>query len=114
MASYSQACGILAVYSKSDSQRDTANARVTTGFFAGNGLAVVIEEGVKSAVFRQRKRRAKVVIRNDGRREQKEEMDRWYDGIVGRIWWICVLLYTGRNFARGWVSAGLVNEMAGF
>lgn len=94
-----------------------ANAQFTTGFFAGNGLAVVIEEGIKRAVLRQRKRRAKVVTQNDGRREQKEQRDemyRWYDGIVGRIWWICVLLYTGRNFARGWVRAGLVKEMAGF
>ncbi|KAL2042992.1 hypothetical protein N7G274_004050 [Stereocaulon virgatum] len=83
-------------------------------FFAGNGLAVVIEEGVKTVVLRHRRKSKK-----QGKKEIGEEggnskgMERWYDGIVGRVWWICVLLYTGRNFARGWVIAGLVREMAG-
>lgn len=78
-------------------------------FFAGNGVAVVVEEGVRRVVVRQRKRQK--------RRERGKDDDalvRWYDGIVGRVWWICVLLYTGRSFARGWVRAGLVREMAGF
>lgn len=80
-------------------------------FFAGNGLAVVLEEGVKRWVMRQRRRERRLKDEN-GKGDEKEELGRWYDGIVGRIWWVCVLLYTGRNFARGWVKAGLVREMA--
>ena len=75
-------------------------------FFAGNGLAVVVEEGVKILV--RRVRRGK-----DGKVRKGEGLERWYDGIVGRVWWISVLLYTGRNFARGWTRAGLVTEIAG-
>lgn len=77
-------------------------------FFAGCGLAVVIEEGAKRVVMGQRK-----MSKNKETAEVPEEMGRWYDGVVGRVWWVCVLLYTGRNFARGWVRAGLVREMAG-
>jgi len=73
-------------------------------FFAGCGLAVVVEEGVKRLAIGQRRK---------AKRDGKEDLGRWYDGVVGRIWWVCVLLYTGRNFARGWVRAGLVREMAG-
>jgi hypothetical protein len=40
----------------------------------------------------------------------REEL--WYDAWVGRVWWIALLLTTGRNFARGWTKAGLVREMA--
>lgn len=69
-------------------------------FFGVNGMAVVIEEVIKRAVMRARKRRG------DGR------LERWYDVYVGRIWWICVLLVSGRDFARGWVNAGLVREMS--
>ncbi|KAK7732281.1 hypothetical protein SLS53_008571 [Cytospora paraplurivora] len=69
-------------------------------FFGVNGVAVVIEEGVRRAVMRVRKRTG------DGR------LDRWYDGLVGRVWWISVLLVSGRAFARGWVNAGLVREMS--
>lgn len=81
-------------------------------FFAGNGLAVVIEEAVKRIVMARRKTQKAYKL------ERKEEgadenLKGWYDGIVGRVWWVCVLLYTGRNFARGWVRAGLVREMAG-
>lgn len=71
-------------------------------FFALNGVAVVVEEVVRGAVLRRRKRAAG----GDGR------LERWYDGYVGRVWWICVLLLSGRNFARGWVNAGLVREMS--
>ncbi len=78
-------------------------------FFAGNGVAVVVEEGVRMAVVSSRRR--KVKRRGDGKEEGG--LERWYDGVVGRVWWICVLLYSGRNFARGWVRAGLVREMAG-
>ena len=80
-------------------------------FFAGNGLAVVVEEGVSMAVLRYRRRQK----RRSGGGDRKDEagLERWYDGVVGRVWWVCVLLYTGRNFARGWVRAGLVREMAG-
>ena len=79
-------------------------------FFAGNGLAVVVEEGVWMAVVRHR-RRQKRQKGGDGKHEVS--LERRYDGVIGRIWWVCVLLYTGRNFARGWVRAGLVKEMAG-
>lgn len=82
-------------------------------FFAGNGLAVVVEEGVKTAVLRQRRKQQRGGIHGEDKVNEKEVLDRWYDRIVGRIWWISVLLYTGRNFARGWVRAGLVKEMAG-
>ena len=78
-------------------------------FFVDSGVAVVVEEGVRRAVRRYRMRR-KRQERDGG---DKIELERWYDGIVGRAWWVCVLVYTGRNFARGWVRAGLVREMAG-
>lgn len=80
-------------------------------FFAGNGFAVVIEEGVKRVVSRQRKKQK--ASKRNGKEKGSNDLERWYDGIVGRIWWILVLCYTGRNFARGWVKAGLVREMAG-
>lgn len=80
---------------------DWVKARGEAIFFASNGLAVVVEEGVRRGVKGLRKSRG-----------WKEEM--WYDGIVGRVWWIAVLLVSGRNFARGWVDAGLVGEMAGY
>ena len=82
-------------------------------FFAGNGLAVVIEEGVKRLVIRQRRTQKGSGKDQSNGGDRKEDLGRWYDGIVGRIWWMSVLLYTGRNFARGWVTAGLVREMAG-
>ena len=78
------------------------NWRDATGeatFFALNGVAVILEEGVKKFVRRYRKR--------VGSREVV-----WYDAWVGRVWWIALLLTTGRNFARGWTKAGLVREMA--
>lgn len=68
-------------------------------FFALNGVAVILEEVVKTLVRRSR--------RNRGVREVL-----WYDAWVGRVWWIALLLSTGRNFARGWTKAGLVREMA--
>jgi hypothetical protein len=68
-------------------------------FFALNGVAVIFEEGVKIMVKRARKSR--------GAKESQ-----WYDAWIGRIWWIALLLTTGRNFARGWTKAGLVREMA--
>ena len=79
-------------------------------FFAGNGVAVVVEEGCKMAVVRYRRRQKRQTRGGDGKDEVR--LERWY-GIIGRIWWVCVLLYTGRNFARGWQNAGLVREMAG-
>ncbi|KAI0113311.1 hypothetical protein F4814DRAFT_421432 [Daldinia grandis] len=69
-------------------------------FFALNGLAVVVEGAVARAVKSARKKRG-----------LEEVM--WYDGWIGRIWWIIVLLSLGRNFARGWVKSGLVREIAG-
>lgn len=68
-------------------------------FFALNGVAVVVEEVVKRVVVGWRKKSGGT-------------LERWYDGYVGRIWWISVLLLSGRNFARGWVNAGLVREMS--
>ncbi|KAJ9614353.1 hypothetical protein H2200_002489 [Cladophialophora chaetospira] len=76
--------------------------RMATGeakFFALNGIAVVLEGVIIRIVSRIRKK--------DGTPRQM-----WYDAIIGRIWWINVLLWTGRNFARGWVKSGLVREMA--
>lgn len=80
--------------------RATGEAR----FFALNGVAVVVEEVVRGAVLRRRKTAA--AAGGEG------SLERWYDGYVGRAWWICVLLVSGRNFARGWVNAGLVREMS--
>ncbi|KAI1662060.1 hypothetical protein F4813DRAFT_396740 [Daldinia decipiens] len=68
-------------------------------FFALNGLAVVVEGVVSRAVRSARNKRG-----------LKEVM--WYDGWIGRIWWLIVLLSLGRNFARGWVKSGLVKEIA--
>ncbi|KAI1141650.1 hypothetical protein F5Y05DRAFT_373327 [Hypoxylon sp. FL0543] len=68
-------------------------------FFVLNGLAVVVEGAVVRAVKRSRRRRG-----------LDESM--WYDGWVGRIWWLTVLLGSGRNFARGWVKSSLVREIA--
>ncbi|KAL8697917.1 MAG: hypothetical protein Q9224_002093 [Gallowayella concinna] len=77
-------------------------------FFAGCGIAVVAEEIVKRIAFTYRRRS----MRGSAERE-KRSLAEWYDNIVGRLWWISVLLYNGRHFARGWVKAGLVREMAG-
>jgi hypothetical protein len=68
-------------------------------FFALNGVAVIFEEAVKITVKRSRKSR--------GVKESQ-----WYDAWIGRVWWIALLLTTGRNFARGWTKAGLVREIA--
>ncbi|WPA98672.1 uncharacterized protein RHO25_003285 [Cercospora beticola] len=76
-----------------------ADAAGEAKFFALNGIAIIIEEGVKRAVIRMR-------ARSNG----KPQM--WYDDSIGRIWWIGILLTTGRNFARGWTKGGLVREMA--
>lgn len=76
-------------------------------FFTGCGVAVVAEEVVKRFVQRHRK-----MGKEAGGKEGLEALERWYDGIIGRIWWASVLLYNGRHFARGWVKAGLVREMA--
>lgn len=78
------------------------NWRDATGeakFFALNGVAVILEEVVKTSVRRSRRSR--------GVKESQ-----WYDAWIGRVWWIALLLTTGRNFARGWTQAGLVREMA--
>ena len=78
---------------------DWASAAGEAKFFAMNGLAVVLE----GAVLRS----AKGWRKNRGYRENY-----WYDAWFGRLWWLAVLLGTGRNFARGWVKAGLVREIA--
>jgi hypothetical protein len=79
---------------------DWVKARGEALFFVLNGLAVVLEEVVRMAVLARRKK-------------GKMPMEMWYDAWIGRVWWIAVLLFSGRNFARGWVNAGLVREMAG-
>ena len=76
--------------------------RMATGeakFFALNGLAVVLEGAITRAVSKRRK-------------EKGLPIHMWYDSVVGRVWWISVILWTGRNFARGWVKSSLVREMA--
>lgn len=93
-------------------------------FFVENGVAVVLEEVVKRVVRRWRTIRENSEyhdhdhdVDDDGGGGKdtgtKIMLDRWYDGIAGRVWWISVLLFTGRNFARGWTRAGLVAEMSG-
>lgn len=71
-------------------------------FFAGCGLAVVIEETVKMLATKSRRRKIK-----DGDDHKGQGLVRWYDRIVSRLWWIVVLLYMGRNFARGWYVSSL-------
>jgi Membrane bound O-acyl transferase family len=68
-------------------------------FFCLNGIAVVLEGAVVGMVKRVR-------------RQSNLPMSMWYDDWFGRLWWISALLWTGRNFARGWVTAELVREMA--
>lgn len=68
-------------------------------FFALNGLAVIVEEVAIRSIRRWRRHHAK-------------PYHMWYDQCVGRVWWVGVVLWTGRNFARGWVKANLVREMA--
>ena len=77
-------------------------------FFAECGIAVVVEEVIKTAISKRKSRR-----KLEGKQTRSHQAERWRDGTVGRIWWISVLLYAGRNFARGWISSGLVTEMAG-
>ena len=83
------------------------NASGEAWFFALNGLAVVGEEAFMRAFTRMRRKGTFSEETQD-----RNELTRWYDGVMGRIWWVTILLYTGRNFARGWVLAGLVREMA--
>lgn len=78
---------------------DWTKATGEAKFFAVNGFAVVLEEGIKRVIREWRRRKA-----------LPREM--WYDVPIGRLWWIMVLLLSGRQFARGWVNAGLVREMA--
>ncbi|KAI0169315.1 hypothetical protein GGR52DRAFT_593095 [Hypoxylon sp. FL1284] len=78
---------------------DWAAAAGEAAFFALNGVAVVVEGAVVRAVRRARRR--------GGRAETV-----WYDGWVGRAWWVAVVLGSGRYFTRGWVKSGLVRETA--
>jgi hypothetical protein len=68
-------------------------------FFALNGVAVVLEGAIVIGVKSFRKKMGW---------PEKELYDAW----IVRLWWISVLLWTGRNFARGWITAELVREMA--
>jgi hypothetical protein len=68
-------------------------------FFALNGIAVVVEGVI-------------IICARQLRVKRGVPSSMWYDAWIGRIWWLAVVLWTGRNFARGWVKAGLVREMA--
>ncbi|KIW37209.1 uncharacterized protein PV06_10559 [Exophiala oligosperma] len=83
--------GVLA----GDWQMATGEAK----FFALNGVAVVVEGAFVQIVEKRRQKRG-----IPGRM--------WYDSTVGRVWWMTIILWTGRNFARGWVKSSLVREMA--
>ncbi|KAK7752237.1 hypothetical protein SLS62_005771 [Diatrype stigma] len=78
---------------------DWSSATGEAKFFALNGLAVILEGVVMRTVKKWRKA--------IGYSEST-----WYDKYIGRVWWLMVLLGTGRNFARGWVKSGLVREIA--
>ena len=69
-------------------------------FFVENGFAVIIEEGIKRLVLALRSRKAPRSNHQSGNMSD-QHLERWYDDLVARIWWTSVLLYTGRNFARG-------------
>lgn len=68
-------------------------------FFLLNGLAVVLEGIVQRGwkVFRRRMGWNEVM---------------WYDAWIGRTWWIVAVVWSGREFVRGWIKSGLVREMA--
>ena len=66
-------------------------------FFTGCGIAVILEELVRRFVMNYRQKRTA-----KGKDVKGHGLEKWYDGVVGRIWWSSVLLYVGRNFARGW------------
>lgn len=68
-------------------------------FFILNGLAVVLEGAVQRLVRQVRRRNG-----------WSERM--WYDSWIGRVWWISAVVWTGREFARGWTKSALVREMA--
>ena len=74
---------------------DITEASGEARFFAGCGLAVIVEESVKRLVMNSRRKK-------EGSGDKAHNLDRPYDAITGRIWWISVLSYVGRNFARGW------------
>lgn len=66
-------------------------------FFAGCGFAVIVEELIQRLVTSSRRKR-----KSSSRMDKVDGLDRPYDDVVGRIWWISVLLFLGRNFAGGW------------
>ncbi|KAK5096246.1 hypothetical protein LTR70_003115 [Exophiala xenobiotica] len=68
-------------------------------FFLLNGAAVVAEGVVQRLV-------------KNGRRKLGWSEKMWYDAWIGRMWWIGAVVWSGREFARGWVKSGLVREMA--
>ncbi|KAJ9663853.1 hypothetical protein H2198_000613 [Neophaeococcomyces mojaviensis] len=68
-------------------------------FFALNGVACVVEAVVQRAV-------------KGMRRQLGLQEIMWYDKWIGRAWWISAVVWSGREFARGWVKSGLVREMS--
>ncbi|KAI8965102.1 hypothetical protein F5Y11DRAFT_344820 [Daldinia sp. FL1419] len=77
---------------------DWSSAAGEAKFFALNGVAVVVEGAISRTV-------------KDARKRKGLEAAMWYDGWIGRVWWLTILLGLGRNFARGWVKSGLVREI---
>ena len=68
-------------------------------FFLLNGVLVVIEGAVILAT--------KLLRRRMGWARKM-----WYDEYIGRVWWTSAVIWSGREFARGWVKSSLVREMA--
>jgi len=68
-------------------------------FFLLNGVAVVVEGVVQQLV-------------KMGRRKMGWREKMWYDAWIGRVWWMGAVIWSGREFARGWVKSGLVREMS--
>ncbi|KAN0063417.1 hypothetical protein ACQY0O_004583 [Thecaphora frezii] len=70
------------------------------GFFALNGVAVVVEGAVARYVMRRRRRS------NGG-----QGYTMWYDLPVAVAWTLTVLLYTGQLFVEGWIRSGISREL---
>ncbi|EPQ60202.1 hypothetical protein GLOTRDRAFT_134927 [Gloeophyllum trabeum ATCC 11539] len=67
-------------------------------FFLLNGVGVLVEEAVRRGVYAVR---------------AGEGKERSYDGYVGKLWTLLVLLNTGVLFADGWVRSGIIWEVTG-
>ena len=98
---------------------DVSRALGEAKFFTMNGIAVVFEEVVRREVVKIRRRRQRQNAKKQEKKtgnecESESEFESyWYDAYISRIWWMTVLVVSGRQFCRGWVESGLVREMAG-